>query len=65
MFKGSIPAVITPFHQNEVDYDSLHKILNYLIEKKNSFSTLFHLITAKSIQNGSNRFYVSNSHNIG
>ena len=33
MFKGSIPAVITPFHQNEVDYDSLHKILNYLIEK--------------------------------
>ena len=33
MFKGSIPAVITPFHQNEVDFDSLHKILNYLIEK--------------------------------
>ena len=33
MFKGSIPAVITPFHQNEVDYDSLHKILNYLIQK--------------------------------
>ncbi len=33
MFKGSIPAVITPFHQNEVDYDSLYKILNFLIEK--------------------------------
>jgi len=31
MFKGSIPAVITPFDQNKVDYESLNKILNYLI----------------------------------
>ena len=32
MFKGSIPAVITPFIDNEVDYDSLAKILNFLID---------------------------------
>jgi len=32
MFKGSIPAVITPFYNNEVDYNSLFKILNFLIE---------------------------------
>ena len=32
MFKGSIPAVITPFIGNEVDYDSLVKILNFLID---------------------------------
>ncbi len=32
MFKGSIPAVITPFDGNEVDYDSLFKVLNHLIE---------------------------------
>ncbi len=32
MFKGSIPAVITPFDNNEVDYNSLFKILNFLIE---------------------------------
>ena len=32
MFKGSIPAVITPFINNEVDYDSLIKVLNFLID---------------------------------
>ena len=32
MFKGSIPAVITPFIDDEVDYDSLDKILNFLID---------------------------------
>ncbi len=32
MFTGSIPAVITPFHENKVDYVSLVKVLNYLIE---------------------------------
>jgi len=32
MFKGSIPAVITPFIDYEVDYDSLAKVLNFLID---------------------------------
>ncbi len=32
MFKGSIPAVITPFDGDEVDYDSYTKVLNYLID---------------------------------
>ena len=32
MFKGSIPAVITPFVDNEVDYESLVKVLNHLID---------------------------------
>ncbi len=32
MFKGSIPAVITPFDGNDVDYDSFSKIVNHLIE---------------------------------
>ncbi len=32
MFKGSIPAVITPFNDNEVDYNSLFNVLNYLID---------------------------------
>ncbi len=32
MFKGSIPAVITPFENDKVDYLSLVKVLNYLIE---------------------------------
>ena len=32
MFKGSIPAVITPFIDNEVDYDALVKVLNFLID---------------------------------
>ncbi len=32
MFKGSIPAVITPFIDDKVDYDSLTKVLNHLID---------------------------------
>ena len=32
MFKGSIPAVITPFVEDKVDYDSLTKVLNHLID---------------------------------
>ena len=32
MFKGSIPAVITPFSEDKVDYKSLTKVLNYLID---------------------------------
>ena len=32
MFKGSIPAVITPFIEDKVDYDSLVKVLNFLID---------------------------------
>ena len=32
MFFGSIPAVITPFNNKKVDYSSLEKVLNYLID---------------------------------
>ncbi len=32
MFFGSIPAIITPFSNNKVDYNSLNKIVNFLIE---------------------------------
>ncbi len=32
MFFGSIPAVITPFNNNEVDYISLSKVVNHLID---------------------------------
>ncbi len=32
MFKGSIPAVITPFDGSDVDYDSFYKVLNHLIQ---------------------------------
>ena len=32
MFFGSIPAVITPFKNGNVDYKSLEKIVNFLIE---------------------------------
>ena len=32
MFKGSIPAVITPFDGSEVDYNSFFKIVNFLIK---------------------------------
>ena len=32
MFFGSIPAVITPFKNKEVDFNSLEKILNHLID---------------------------------
>ena len=31
MFYGSIPAVITPFKNNDIDYDSLSKIVEHLI----------------------------------
>ena len=31
MFIGSIPAVITPFRNNEVDYSSFEKIVEFLI----------------------------------
>ncbi len=31
MFKGSIPAVITPFSNNEVDYSAFEKIVEFLI----------------------------------
>ena len=34
MFKGSIPAVITPFIEDKVDYDSLYKVLTYLIDNR-------------------------------
>ena len=32
MFFGSIPAVITPFKNNDVDYNSFEKIVNFLID---------------------------------
>ena len=32
MFKGSIPAVITPFTEDNVDYNSLNKVITYLID---------------------------------
>ena len=32
MFKGSIPAVITPFDGKDIDYNSFYNILNYLID---------------------------------
>ena len=31
MFRGSIPAIITPFENNKVDFVSLVKVLNHLI----------------------------------
>tara|TARA_B100001123_G_C15143069_1_gene960365 strand:- start:222 stop:1094 length:873 start_codon:yes stop_codon:yes gene_type:complete len=33
MFKGSIPALITPFEKNQVDLLNFEKIINFLIEK--------------------------------
>ena len=33
MFFGSIPALITPFHKSEVDYDSFQKIIEWSIEQ--------------------------------
>ena len=32
MFNGSIPAVVTPFIDDNVDYNSLVKVLNHLID---------------------------------
>ena len=31
MFKGSIPALITPFQKNKIDYESLTKVVEYSI----------------------------------
>ena len=36
MFFGSIPAVITPFSDNKVDYNSFEKIINFLIENNSN-----------------------------
>ena len=36
MFFGSIPALITPFKNQKVDYDSLNKIINHLIENESN-----------------------------
>ena len=33
MFKGSIPALITPFINNEVDFESFQKIINWSIDQ--------------------------------
>ena len=33
MFKGSIPALITPFKEGEVDFESFQKIINWSIEQ--------------------------------
>ena len=33
MFKGSIPALITPFINDEIDFDSFQKIINWSIEQ--------------------------------
>lgn len=33
MFFGSIPALITPFHKSEVDYDSFQKIIEWSIKQ--------------------------------
>ncbi len=32
MFKGSIPALITPFQNNKIDFNALNKIINHSIE---------------------------------
>jgi len=38
MFKGSIPALITPFDSGEVDYDSFNKIIEWsILEGSNGF----------------------------
>ena len=34
MFKGSIPAVITPFDDNKVDYIALARVVNHLINNR-------------------------------
>ena len=36
MFFGSIPAVITPFKNNKVDYESLNKVVEYLISNQSN-----------------------------
>ncbi|MCL2064025.1 MAG: 4-hydroxy-tetrahydrodipicolinate synthase [Candidatus Cloacimonetes bacterium] len=34
MLKGSIPALVTPFKNNEIDYNSLEKLLNFHLENQ-------------------------------
>ncbi|MCL1827774.1 MAG: 4-hydroxy-tetrahydrodipicolinate synthase [Candidatus Cloacimonetes bacterium] len=34
MLQGSIPALVTPFKNNEIDYNSLDKLLNFHLENK-------------------------------
>ena len=36
MFFGSIPAVITPFKDNQVDYESLNRVIEYLISNQSN-----------------------------
>ena len=36
MFKGSIPALITPFKNGKVDYDSLEKLVEWQISEGSS-----------------------------
>ncbi len=36
MFFGSIPAIITPFKDNQVDYSSLEKVVQHLIDNKSN-----------------------------
>ena len=36
MFFGSIPAVITPFKNNKVDYESLNNVVEYLISNQSN-----------------------------
>ena len=36
MFRGSIPAILTPFLGSEVDYNSLYQVLKYLIDNGSS-----------------------------
>ena len=36
MFKGSIPALITPFKNGEVDYASLEKLVEWQISEGSS-----------------------------
>ena len=36
MFFGSIPAVITPFKDNSVDYNALEKVIKYLIDNNSN-----------------------------
>ena len=34
MLKGSFPALVTPFKNNEIDYNSLERLLNFHLENK-------------------------------
>ena len=54
MFFGSIPAVITPFRNQKVDYDSLDKIINHLIDKAKKLN-----IKKLSLETGTGNFFES------